>query len=98
MSAGIPLPTGVFSHGFVNADDGRKMSKSYNNAVDPHDVSRYFLTSKLYNKNLHKEINLNLISILARVYQYIFIYKYICIYIYTYIYVYVLIYSGKDRN
>jgi methionyl-tRNA synthetase len=45
MSAGIPLPTGVFSHGFVNADDGRKMSKSYNNAVDPHDVSRYFFSN-----------------------------------------------------
>ena len=38
MSAKIPLPISVFSHGFVNAADGRKMSKSYNNAVDPHDI------------------------------------------------------------
>jgi methionyl-tRNA synthetase len=38
MSAKIPLPMSVFSHGFVNAADGRKMSKSYNNAVDPHDI------------------------------------------------------------
>ena len=29
----------MFCHGFVNAADGRKMSKSYNNAVDPNDVS-----------------------------------------------------------
>ena len=39
ISAKVPLPKRVFSHGFVNAADGRKMSKSYNNAVDPHDVS-----------------------------------------------------------
>ena len=38
MSAGVALPAGVFSHGFVNAADGRKMSKSYNNAIDPHEV------------------------------------------------------------
>ena len=38
MSAGVALPVGVFSHGFVNAADGRKMSKSYNNAIDPHEV------------------------------------------------------------
>ena len=38
MSAGVTLPVGVFSHGFVNAADGRKMSKSYNNAIDPHEV------------------------------------------------------------
>jgi isoleucyl-tRNA synthetase len=29
----------VFSHGFVSAADGRKMSKSLNNAVDPEAVS-----------------------------------------------------------
>lgn len=34
----MALPCGVFSHGFVNAADGRKMSKSYNNAIDPHEV------------------------------------------------------------
>ena len=28
----------VFAHGFVNAQDGRKMSKSYNNSVDPNEV------------------------------------------------------------
>jgi len=38
MSANLPLPLSVYSHGFVNADDGRKMSKSYNNVIDPHDV------------------------------------------------------------
>lgn len=34
----------VFSHGFVNAADGRKMSKSYNNAIDPFEV--YMLVYK----------------------------------------------------
>jgi methionyl-tRNA synthetase len=29
----------VFSHGFVNAADGKKMSKSLNNTVDPLEVS-----------------------------------------------------------
>ncbi|KAJ1434726.1 tRNA synthetases class I (M)-domain-containing protein [Ochromonadaceae sp. CCMP2298] len=38
MSAGLPLPRGVYSHGFVNASDGRKMSKSYNNTIDPKDI------------------------------------------------------------
>lgn len=32
----------VFSHGFINGPDGRKMSKSLGNVVDPHDmISRY---------------------------------------------------------
>ena len=29
----------VVTHGFVNAADGRKMSKSYNNTVDPIEVT-----------------------------------------------------------
>jgi methionyl-tRNA synthetase len=48
MSADLPLPKGVFSHGFVNAADGRKMSKSYNNAVDPHEVSTSIPQSLVY--------------------------------------------------
>ena len=39
-SAGIALPKQVFCHGFVNAADGRKMSKSYNNTIEPMDVSK----------------------------------------------------------
>jgi len=35
MSCNIPLPKTVFCHGFVNASDGRKMSKSYGNVVTP---------------------------------------------------------------
>ncbi|CAM9290452.1 unnamed protein product [Chrysoparadoxa australica] len=37
-SAKLPIPGGVFAHGFVAAADGRKMSKSLGNVVDPHDV------------------------------------------------------------
>jgi len=38
MSAELPLPKGVFSHGFVNASDGRKMSKSFGNTIDPNAI------------------------------------------------------------
>lgn len=38
MSAGLPLYKGVFSHGFVNGPDGRKMSKSLGNIVDTSEV------------------------------------------------------------
>ena len=55
LSAGIPLPRGVYSHGFVNGPDGRKMSKSYNNVVEPMamlnkypaDTLRYFFCSSI---------------------------------------------------
>lgn len=55
MSAKMTLPTSVFCHGFINAADGRKMSKSFDNSVDPNemldlypaDSLRYYLTSSI---------------------------------------------------
>jgi methionyl-tRNA synthetase len=38
LSAGIPLAHQVFAHGFVNDREGKKMSKSLGNVVDPHDM------------------------------------------------------------
>jgi methionyl-tRNA synthetase len=42
MSAGMPLPQRVFAHGFVNAKDGTKMSKSIGNVIDPYDILKKF--------------------------------------------------------
>jgi methionyl-tRNA synthetase len=38
LSAGMQLPKSIVVHGFMAGPDGRKMSKSYGNGVDPHDV------------------------------------------------------------
>jgi methionyl-tRNA synthetase len=35
FSANVPLPRTVFCHGFINGPDGKKMSKSIGNVVDP---------------------------------------------------------------
>ncbi len=41
-SAGLPIPSTVFAHGFVAGADGRKMSKSLGNVVDPNDLCNSF--------------------------------------------------------
>ncbi len=42
MSAGLPLPKQVFSHGFLLARGGEKMSKSAGNVVDPMELAEQF--------------------------------------------------------
>ncbi|CAK0847013.1 unnamed protein product [Prorocentrum cordatum] len=42
MSVGLPIPKSVVVHGFIAGPDGRKMSKTFGNVVDPHDqLDRY---------------------------------------------------------
>lgn len=38
MSAGVALPKTIFAHGFVNDKEGKKMSKTMGNVIDPHDM------------------------------------------------------------
>jgi methionyl-tRNA synthetase len=47
MAAGIELPRRVFIHGFLLGHDGRKMSKSLGNVLDPFEVMERFGTDAL---------------------------------------------------
>jgi methionyl-tRNA synthetase len=48
LSAKIPLPTSIFSHGFINSG-GQKMSKSIGNVIDPLElVQKYGVDSTRY--------------------------------------------------
>lgn len=38
LSLQLPLPKTILAHGFVNGADHRKMSKSFNNAIDPFEL------------------------------------------------------------
>lgn len=38
MSANIKLPKSIVVHGFISGADGRKMSKSFGNVVNPHEL------------------------------------------------------------
>ncbi|MBO0769068.1 MAG: methionine--tRNA ligase [Solirubrobacterales bacterium] len=42
LAAGLEPPKGVFVHGFLQGADGRKMSKSLGNGLDPLDVTERF--------------------------------------------------------
>jgi len=54
MSAGVPLPKAIYVHGFITSE-GKKMSKSLNNVVDPNeyvgkysaDALRYYLLKEI---------------------------------------------------
>jgi len=56
MSAQIPLPKRIAVHGFILDAEGRKMSKSLGNVVDPHDLLdkycsdtvRWYMCSSIY--------------------------------------------------
>jgi methionyl-tRNA synthetase len=47
MAAELPLPEHVFVHGFLLGADGRKMSKSLGNVLDPFDVMASYGTDAL---------------------------------------------------
>jgi DNA/RNA-binding domain of Phe-tRNA-synthetase-like protein len=47
MSAQIPLPKTVFSHGFINAETGEKMSKSKGNIIDPLQLAQKYPTDAI---------------------------------------------------
>ncbi|MEA2288916.1 MAG: methionyl-tRNA synthetase [Solirubrobacteraceae bacterium] len=47
LAAGLPLPEHVFVHGFLLGADGRKMSKSLGNVLDPFEVMDRFGTEAL---------------------------------------------------
>jgi methionyl-tRNA synthetase len=47
MAAELPLPEHVFVHGFLLGADGRKMSKSLGNVLDPFEVMEEFGTDAL---------------------------------------------------
>lgn len=42
LSAGIPLPKQILVHGFINDDNGEKMSKSKGNVVDPVEITKKY--------------------------------------------------------
>eukprot|EP00917_Polyrhabdina_sp_WS-2016_P025999 GHVP01055880.1.p1 GENE.GHVP01055880.1~~GHVP01055880.1.p1 ORF type:complete len:661 (+),score=103.92 GHVP01055880.1:129-2111(+) len=47
LSAGCKLPTSIVGHGFVSASDGRKMSKSLGNVLDPKSILKFTPTDTL---------------------------------------------------
>ncbi|CCF73558.1 methionyl-tRNA synthetase [Babesia microti strain RI] len=42
MAADLPLPKSIICHGFIHASDGRKMSKSFQNVIDPMELLMAF--------------------------------------------------------
>ena len=55
FSANVPVPQCVYAHGFVNDKDGKKMSKSMGNVVDPHDMLDIFPAVDTFRWYLCKE-------------------------------------------
>lgn len=46
-SAEVPIPKSVWVHGFIAGSDGRKMSKSLGNVVNPHDLLDEFTSDSV---------------------------------------------------
>ena len=55
FSANVAIPQCVYAHGFVNDKDGKKMSKSMGNVVDPHDMLDIFSSVDTFRWYLCKE-------------------------------------------